>query len=460
MSLRRRIRANFAASGLGQVAGALSQILTVPLLLQAWGKDRYGAWLVLTAIPAWLSVANLGFGNAAGTEMSLRMSRNDYRGANQSLQSGWLGILGISLVGMVLVAPLIVLLPFETWFHLTAIGHREVVWTLIPLALTTFIGFQSPLFGGILWAEGKAATYLVCVGVQPLLNLSVTFVAVRLNGGFMAVSVALLLAQLLFVPVVAAIALGQSERLQLGFSDVSVRDLRLFLRKGSAFCMLPIGNATLFQGSLLVVNACLGANSVVIFGTVRTLTRAAWQLMNMINQTVAPELNRLLGANDCERARRLHRISVMTSLLCGWFLILVILALGPLIYRYWTARQLVVDRPLLGLFCISILTNSLWLTSSTVLLATNKHEGLAWRYLCGSLVNIPLCYVLSKTLGIHGAAISPVVIDCLLIPYVLKRPLSLTHDSLGGFLRSIVKQPIQGILDLPQLLRARPPTIL
>ena len=216
--------------------------------------------------------------------------------------------------------------------------------------------------------------------------------------------------------------------------------------------MLPIGNATLFQGSLLVVNACLGPTSVVIFGTVRTLTRAAWQLMNMINQTVAPELNRLLGANDCERARRLHRISVFTSLLCGWLLILVILALGPSIYRYWTARQLIVDRPLLALFCISILTNSLWLTSSTVLLSTNKHEGLAWRYLCGSMVNIPLCYTLSKIFGIQGAAISPVVIDCLLIPYVLKKSLSLTHDSLGAFLRSLVRKPTQGIRDLSRLL--------
>jgi len=213
--------------------------------------------------------------------------------------------------------------------------------------------------------------------------------------------------------------------------------VRYCLRKGLAFCLFPLGNAFFLQGSLLAVNAALGDQSVVVFGTARTLTRSVRQVINIINQSTWPEFSHLFGAQDWERTRRLHRLSVQISLFASVAMIMGLVGVGPWMYGWWTANHLTIDRTLLVLFLLPALTNSLWFTSSVVLIASNRHEALAWRYILGSIITVPACYYLSRIFGISGAAISLVPIDILLIFYVVKASIFLSQDTWYSFFISL-----------------------
>jgi len=57
----------------------------------------------------------------------------------------------------------------------------------------------------------------------------------------------------------------------------------------------------------MVVATMLGPTSVVVFSTVRTLTRLGLQAMEMINSTVWPEISVAYGADDRSLVRKLHR---------------------------------------------------------------------------------------------------------------------------------------------------------
>ena len=66
---QRRIRRGFAANIAGNGVTVLGQLLTVPVLLSAWGTATYGEWLVLAAIPTYVALSDLSFSRVAGNSM-------------------------------------------------------------------------------------------------------------------------------------------------------------------------------------------------------------------------------------------------------------------------------------------------------------------------------------------------------------------------------------------------------
>ena len=80
-SLKQRLGRGIGSTALGPVVTAVIQLGTVPLLLHAWGAAKYGDWLMLSAVPSYLTFANFGFGDASGSDMTGRVARGDKQGA-------------------------------------------------------------------------------------------------------------------------------------------------------------------------------------------------------------------------------------------------------------------------------------------------------------------------------------------------------------------------------------------
>src|SRR6266700_4560082 len=96
-SIKRRILANFGAGTLGRVLGICVQVVSVPILLHHWGAGLYGEWILLTTIPMYLSMSDIGFGNVAGNEMTMLVVGGRQDEALEVFQSVSLFITSISI---------------------------------------------------------------------------------------------------------------------------------------------------------------------------------------------------------------------------------------------------------------------------------------------------------------------------------------------------------------------------
>ena len=92
---RRRLLFGFLSNWISRLAGVLIQLVQVPVFLHFWGKLLFGDWLLVSAIPVYLSFSNVGFGSVASNEMTMRMGREDQDGALAVFQSCWWLITGI-----------------------------------------------------------------------------------------------------------------------------------------------------------------------------------------------------------------------------------------------------------------------------------------------------------------------------------------------------------------------------
>ena len=94
----KRLVKGFAAQGFAQAINLIIQIGSVPLFIHFWGKLLYGEWLLISTVPSYFALSDLGFANAAGTEMTMRVARGDREGALKVFQLAWLLVTGVSLI--------------------------------------------------------------------------------------------------------------------------------------------------------------------------------------------------------------------------------------------------------------------------------------------------------------------------------------------------------------------------
>jgi O-antigen/teichoic acid export membrane protein len=395
--------------------------------------DRYAAWLVVAAVPTWLSMADVGFGAVAANEMALRAAREDWRGVEAVFQSAWAAILFLSALAVAIVVPAVVFGDWARWLSLSAPPASEIAWALGILGFVAILAFQGNISAGLFRAEGRADLAIWIGGARPFVDLVCVSLALLVSRTLVAAAIGLLTSQVFVLGFGTWLGLRLCPKVAPGFSRCRWDEVLYCLRKGFAFTIFPLGNAISLQGSTLVVNHVLGTQAVVIFNTCRTMMRSAQQLMNLIGQSAWPEFSRLVGEGDLPRARKLHHLTFAFNVALAVAVSAVLIACGPVLYSYWTGRNLQVDHLLILAFSSGVIGNAIWFASSTIVAASNRHERLALFFLVAALAALPACYFFARSFGIYGAAWSVSLIDLLLAPLVLGQALVVTRESAREF---------------------------
>ena len=410
------------------------RLLQVPLLLSALGQDDYGRWLVVSIIPAWLTLLNMGIGTVSGNALVMEVAAGDMSAARKTYADAMSVTLRIIATAIPLLAAFIFIFPGLFFSELSASKRIEATWGILLLCISVLVTFVTDIHATKLRAAGKADVAAFLLGGQLWLELVFILVAIHFSPRLDYLGTANLISTLIYAW--ATWSLGRSMLPDIRYlpaqSDKSGR-LSL-LKKGAIYQSFPLGHAIILQGQLLVVHQTMGAASVAVFSTARTLVRLVSQGVEMVNHSVWPELSRLFGAGDLKSAARLHRTSVSTALILSAGGAIFLWFFGAGLYALWTHEILQIDPNLLLPLLITIPLGACWYTSSMVSLSCNEYEGLTKRFLGASLASHLFCWWFSLSFGLPGTALSPLIADAIMIPYVLRQSLRLTGDDRPGLL--------------------------
>lgn len=424
---------NGVSSVVGKGSFAVVRILQVGVLIRLIGGDEYGRWLLISSIPGWLALANMGFGNVAANAVSMHYAQGELEKAKNVYSSVAALLVGLITFCILLVIPLAGIVHWSVLLKAPSDRGLEMQHAAFLLVLAMLFSFWGEIYTCRFRAARKAHLGMLLGAVRPWIELGAMVGVLQFSKRFDFLAGAVLFSTFIFV----LLSSYFSSRVlpELKFSRLHVRrgEFPHLIRKGMAFQAFPLGNAILFQGALLIVQAVLGPFAVALFGTARTLVRSVNQVMEMINQSVWPEMSLALGAGDYANAARLHRVSVLLSFIAATSCTLALILFGRQIFQIWTHAELELTRIQLLLFLIPIPVNALWYTSSVVHAACNQHEALAVRYLIATSCGAVACYVFTLWWGLNGAALSTLVVELILAPFVFYRSLKITKDSLDSF---------------------------
>jgi O-antigen/teichoic acid export membrane protein len=443
----RRFAQGLGANAFGQMVTVIVQIVSVPIFIRFWGVEKYGEWLILTSIVLYFTLSDVGFGSAAANEMTMRVSQGDRNAAVSVFQSVWLLIDILILIILLLILTTIWFLPLASWLNLTHISGLEAIGIITLLAMEALIGQHIGIALAGFQCEGNYGAGILFFNIVRLLAFGSVSVAVCLGAS------PLIAAFILFC-VFGVGTLGmlfdlrrRSPWLTFGFRYANLTDIKRLTLPALTIMGFPVGQAIVQQGMTIVIGATLGSAAVTLFSVLRTLSRTAWQMLNIVTNAIRPELSIALGTGDLRLARTLHRRSCQTAF---WLTLLVVAGLfftGGWIFRTWTGHQMEFDPTLFHLMLLVIIANSLWNTSQAVPISINRHQPVAIRYLLSTLCALLLAILLIPIWGLHGVALSQLLIDIMMSVYVLQASLTLLQDRLIPFIKSMFQPlPIMKLL--------------
>jgi O-antigen/teichoic acid export membrane protein len=409
------------------------------MFLKYWSKEQYGIWILIAAIPSYLSLGEAGFATQAANEVSMAVAAGDMGRARRSLHTAWGFLVTISIVLVLAAVGAFFLIPWSHWLTLAAATANEIRWTILFLSLYSILGICLGIYRAIYRAAYKNARNSFLTTSGRLVELVAMGFTIAFSHSMVRLAVVMLLVRLVTFTFLFIDSRILSPGLCLGLQAFSVVELKRTWRPSIMFMASTLGNGIYFQGLTLLVGIKLGPTSVVVFNTTRTLTRAIVQFVTLIKYSVWPEFSYLFGNGDLVRARRLNELSFEAAWLVTFVLATGIYITAPWIIPIWTHHAVQVDTPLLVIFLASAVLNGLWFVTSGLLMGTNNHEGLTVRYLLAATFALGLGMVTVHWFGIYGVAFSMVICELLLLPYAISRTCGLLHQSVKEFLFDAVR---------------------
>lgn len=136
MSVLKRIINGIGANSFGQVVNLLIQLVSVPVLIASWGFAAYSEWVVLSAIPTYLALSDLGVTTAASSKVVIWHERGRVRVARAIYSTSFAFLLMAGLSVLVLTLGALAFFDLFSALNLKAIRNSDGV--LILSALTGY----------------------------------------------------------------------------------------------------------------------------------------------------------------------------------------------------------------------------------------------------------------------------------------------------------------------------------
>jgi O-antigen/teichoic acid export membrane protein len=440
-TVRGRLIRGLGATALGPVVTAIVQIVSVPVFLHFWGVKLYGEWLILSAIPTYLALSDVGFGSVAANDMTMRVAAGDRDGALETYQSTRALISLTSVLAGIVLLSVIWFVPLARWLNLSSIPISESRITLSLLSVYALCSLQAGLFMAGFRCDGNYALGMLVDNSIRLAEFVAAMVAMAVSARPVEVAAVLLAARIVGTLIMRWLILRKSPWLRQGFGRVSMASVRRLALPAVAFMAFPAGNALSIQGMVVVIGLVLGPVAVTTFSAMRTLTRFALQIAETIKNGVWPELSAAYGAQNWKLARKLHRTACQASLWLSLTAVGFLFIAGGRIMTVWSHGRIVMDVSAFRWLLLVVIANSFWNTSSVVTLASNKHQRIAAAYLAATAAATVVAYLLLPRFALRGAAMALLIVDITVGWFVVKSSLVALEDGLRQFLKALLRVP-------------------
>lgn len=402
------------AGAFGQAVVIVIQIFSLPLFLKQWDTATYGTWLLLSAMPSYLAMTDLGMVATAGNRMTMALGHGDKVEANRLFHSAFMFVLAMTGGAVLLSVPVALFAPFDS---LQSADQRMAICLLIlGVLVAQFGGLSDAIFR----ATGRFAQAVMLGNVLRLLEWGGMMAGLYMAGTFTAVALGGLLVRVACTAVLVGVSAQGSHGLTWHWRHASMDEIKSLFKPALSFMVFPLSSALSLQGITLLVGHFFGPAVVAIFNSYRTIARVAVQATSILSNAVWGEFSFLFGKGGTQAVRPIYRRSLMLGAAGSVALSLILYFAAPLLLDVWSHGQIPFQAwPMLILLGYAAIAGT-WHVPRVLLLSTNQHIGLAQWSLVGAVVAMGAAYLLQGPLGIEGVCLAMLASELLMAVVCLK----------------------------------------
>ncbi len=392
-----RLAGGAFANFLGKAWALLIQLVSIPVLTIHWGLDGYGAWLLLTTIPAYVAIADLGLTTAAGTALSMKVAAGDNEGALAIFQSAF-----AVLVALFVAATSLAALAGVACGAL--LGDPALGACLALMTVFTALSLLCQLAYSVYRATHRYILGTVFLDSLILVDGAVVVTTAMLGGGPTHAAAALVLCRAIGLAAYYIVLKRREPWVRLGWSHASLPVIQRLVRPSMSAFSLVVSSALSLQGVILAIGWAAGTSAVAVFGAARLITRIPLQLAGLVTRASMPELTRAQVAGHATPARRLLVANVAFAFLSTAPFVLVLTLFGPHLLQAISGGSLHAP-PMLFLFLsVAAMFSAGWTAAASPLVAVNQYRAFVPWYLAASVATVAVPVIFGTGAVIPAAA--------------------------------------------------------
>lgn len=419
-SLSSKIAKNLSGYGYSQIITLASQILVVPFFLSAWGVREYGEWLVLTSIPLFLAMLELGVAEASATKATLASGSKDINAVKKTIDTAMAFSIATAITVAIIGNALAFSVPWDRYLKLIDINadNASIIFSCMSFYLAC--NFLAGPISAWLKAMDRTALSAFSTANRRAAEMIATAIALIVGAGPTALAATLLATCFTTVVLYYIVALRHSSIGAMTIRNASTKELHTVIWPALSYMALPLAQVITLQGGVLILNSLAGAAAVTVFTMARTMVRLLMQVGVVFNNAMRPEVSRLLGQGNIKAAYKTVRKWSIISYILIIFGIIGIGLFGPYTLKIWSAGKVILQPQYLILLSTHAVVNVLWYVPSTIFFSQNRHGNFSWYYMAFSTVSLLLWWSFSSlTTPSTGAALMMLIPELLMLALII-----------------------------------------
>lgn len=411
LSIKKQFSLNVLANGAVQFVTIATQLVVLPVMLYFWGADRYGAWLIISALPTYMTMANLGFAQISANDMTMRIAKGDKEGAIIVNQTAWMFNIVICLSLLVLLTLFVYFFPISKVFDLKLVPVIDIQIATFFLGIATILTI---IFGVVTAAMRSVGLFWLasCTRAASMFASSLILVGTGAFGGGILIAATLtMLAMLIIMSGVSAWFYNAHPEFSPGLKRADGTLVRKLIAPSLSYMSFTLSNAISIQGMSLLVGAFIGPTAVVIVNAIRTLTRLGRTAASVVIHALEPIFAQFAGSGDAKAGRKAYLMLILSALIGTVIYVFGMMLLGTEFLLWWTGGVVHDQVFLFHLMLLAVVLEIFWFTLQTPFVSINRHSLFALWTLGFSIVGVSGAFWLFPYLGIEVAGIAGVFIN-------------------------------------------------
>jgi O-antigen/teichoic acid export membrane protein len=394
-----RISLGLGANLFGQVVTVAIQLLSLPVFLHFWSLSRYGEWLMLSAIPAYLSAVDVGILSVGMNRMAILAAGGDVESAERIFHS----MLAFALVVIAVVGAIV--LPGLWFFSFgdsgVGVEHRVTLSLLIGAALVcVFCG----LFESVFRACDDYPMGIMALNLARVAEWLGSIVGLVLGRSLVDVGLGYFCGRLIANVLTWFYIRYRYPQYRWSTRGASRAELADMVVPGLSYLSLPAANAFSLQGMVLLVGSMFGTPTLAVFSAYRTLARIGFQAVNMLTRVLWPEFSRRYGEGAFATMRGLYRYGTMATMVASIGGTFALYLAGPFVINLWTHGQIVYIPRLFNILLLVSALSGLWQVGLILLTATNRLGAVSIIFVVAAALSLGCAFLAGRRFGLEGAA--------------------------------------------------------
>ena len=430
MSDNRYYISSFAWTTVSKVLNALVGFISVPLLMEMYGKGNFGILSLATACNAYMHLLDLGINTGAVRYYSMWKKSGDESKLHNVSHSNLTFYLVIALVNALLLCG--IALFGENWFEITPDEFQNLRACLFILAAFSVFSWSTTAFNQLLVADRQMAFTMKMQTIQVILKAVLIVVAITAG-------IPLRLYFLLLTAVMASLIIpyaiksrrdGLIDSLRPEWHWIDFKPVLVFSLSIFALSIFQI-TATESRAIVLGIRAFDGSNDVADFKILSVVPSLIITIRTSFSAVFLPRSSEMFLKKNPEDIRKFsYKWTVYTTVIANVLCFPFMLCAAEVLTAY-VGTDYAILAPWLVLWCVSALIQIHTTPTNSLVIASGKTRALVITTAAACVISIVLNFLLCRRYGagsaVFGYFIYVVIVIGLYYVYYYKKLLSLSR---------------------------------